>query len=166
MNQIINFILCQKKTDNESLVLPEDINRLICQKLADFIKHENRDADVIDDDTPFIHTYKWLHDGFLHRECDLPSLVVKNGVSNKIIYESWWHNGLLSRSNQKPALIWETSCLNYEPTIHVYAIDGIIQKIIIIGMFNRKVEITYDDNIVINGNDNFKKLRDYIRSLI
>ena len=150
-----NFLLCQKKTDDKSLVLPEDINRLICQNIADFVKHEHRKADMIEMKN-YMPNHKWLKDGVLHRDCDLPAFIV---ILDSMLYdendkyESWWQNGKLSRLN-KPACIIYTS---FNTNIYIYAFNGIVSKIELnIEKINNNDIIT---QIIIN---NYSKIIDSI----
>lgn len=176
MNKLMtNFILCQEKTDDKSMVLPEDINRLICQKIAE---NESRPADIIsselsfDEDeninriNPSMPLFKWLKNGLLHRECDLPAYIWKYKCETNYIYEAWWQNGLLSRSNQKPAFIWNHIHDNgIKLLIEVYAVDGFINEIHIKKIDDNKTIIDDNYDIFINDEISFSWLRAYIRSV-
>ena len=155
-----NFLLCQKKTNDKSLILPDDINYLICQNLAVSV-HAHRKADYIStyldprNINNKIKTYKWcenltmqihpdprykdLHlfrdwdSPQLHRECDLPAFI-KTGKYNWV---SWWQNGLLSRDN-KPAVIFNDCYCGKKFKAYVYVKDGIVSRYeIVLNKYNK-----------------------------
>lgn len=116
------FLLSQKK--NSTIILPFDINELICKMLVDSIKHEQRDADIIDRPIsssfrPGRTLYRWInkdiqtnnHD-WLHRLHDLPAFIEK--YQNKVVTEAWWINGVLSRKDNKPAAIFKYDTIIFE----------------------------------------------------
>lgn len=123
-NQFINFMVCQKKTDDKSLILPEDINCLICQKLTDFIKHEQRDADLVEKKW-YNRFSKWIKNDMLHREIDLPAYIVYDTCANCEIVKAWWQNGKLSRLNGPAFIEYHWSGI---VKTEIYANDGVISK--------------------------------------
>lgn len=144
---MLNFILCQKKTDNEQLVLPTDVNWLICQKLASFVKHEQRDADYSyesPDQTTINH--RWVKDEKTHRECDLPAFVKKNIVTGENVVESWWQNEVLSRDNNKPAVIYNAKCRGRRYVACIYAVNGVVNAIEVEFSNSTKFQITNIDS--------------------
>ena len=153
---IINFMLCQKKTDNNQLVLPVDINWLICQKLAEFVKHEQREADYIyesADETTIIQ--RWVKDDKTHRDCDLPAFIKNDAVTGDIVMESWWQNEVLSRSDNKPAVIYYAKCRGRKYKAHIYAVNGGVTAIEVEFFSNSaKFQITdFEPEYIANLND-------------
>lgn len=163
---MINFMLCQKKTDDTNLVLPADINWLICQNLVAFIKHEQREADYIyesADETTINH--RWVKDEHTHRDCDLPAFVKKDIVTGETVLESWWQNEVLSRDGNKPAAIFTAKCRRRKYIARIYAINGIVNAIEVEFCSNSaKFQITdFESENIANLNDMSDLFDKYIK---